>query len=185
MYCHVCTVGYMTGMTQLNNVVYVVCEQSSIILMYTADTLSPLGEGIHVHGMKRPTDIVASHRDRQLYVADYNYCIWRVSADGHSYVKWLPAEPTTDTFHVYTLSLTSRGLLVTSYEPPSLRQYRTSDQQLLRIVEMPQYVVGLMHGIETTHDTVVVNHWGTSQSTLQDAVSELFTFCNIDNSLLV
>ena len=28
--------------------------------------------------------IVVCHHDRQLYVADYYYCMWRVSVDGHS-----------------------------------------------------------------------------------------------------
>ena len=171
-------VGWVTGVTQLHNVVYVVCHESSIILMYTADTLSPLGEGIDVQGMRDPFDIVASQCDRQLYVADYHCCIWRVSADGHSYVKWLPThESTTHTFHVRALSLTSRGLLVTSWRPPSLRQYRTSDRQLLRVVEMPQYVSWLWHGIEITRDTFVVGHVGTSLNSWQYAVSELFRFC--------
>ena len=158
--------GDVTGLTHLHNVVYVVCEQSSIILMYTADTLSPLGEGIHVQGMKDPSDIVASHRDRQLYVADWD-CIWRVSVDGHSYIKWLTTESSAHT----KLSLTSRGLLVTSAESRSLSQYRTSDQQLVRVVEMAGSVKSLYHGIATTRGTFVVSHRGTPHDDWQHAVS--------------
>ena len=98
-----CVVGGASGVTQLHNVVYVVRDDSSTIDMFTADKLSPLGERIHVEGMRNPNDIVACRLDRQLYVADDDYCIWRVSADDHSYVKWLTTESTTDTFFVHAM----------------------------------------------------------------------------------
>ena len=70
-------VGEVTGVTQLDDIVYVVCHRSPIIKTFT-DTLSPLAD-IHVEGMRDPTDIVVSRDDRQLYVADQYRCIWRVS----------------------------------------------------------------------------------------------------------
>ena len=161
------------GVTQLDNIVYAVCVRPTIIAMYTADTLSPLGEGIHVDGMKDPCDIVACRRDRQLYVADKDYCIWRVSTDDHSdYEKWL----TTDTFLVYSLSMTSRGVLVTSWQPPTLYEYSTVDAQLLHAVHMPPFVKCLWHGVETSRGTFVISHRGTTmvQDSWQHAVSELF-----------
>jgi len=167
------------GVTQLHNVVYVVYDNSSTIDTFTADTLSPLGERIHVEGMRRPNDIVACRHDRQLYVADVNYCIWRVSADDHSYVKWLPTESTTDTFSVWKLSLTSQHLLVTSHKPPGLRQYSTTDKQLLRVVVLPSYMEALHHAVETTRQTFVVCHVDTSEDKEQCAVSELFRFCHV------
>jgi len=167
------------GVTVLDNIMYVVCEKSSVISMYSIDTLSPLGKDIHVEGMNDPMDIVVCLDDRQLYAADWgdqpvDHCIWRVSADNHSYVKWLPTESTTDAFRVRTLSVTSRRLLVTSY-PRSLRQYSTTDRQLLRVVQMP--VDRLYHGVETTHDTFVISHRDTAQDKEQYAVSELFIYC--------
>jgi len=80
------------GVTYLDNIMYVVCENSSTIRLYNTDTLSPLDVVINV------TEIKHRH-DRQLYIADDD-CIWRVSVDDHS---------SSDTFHGYTsLSLDSQ-----------------------------------------------------------------------------
>ena len=160
------------GVAQLGDIMYVVYRESSVIDMFTADTLSPLGKRIHVEGMRDPEDIVACRHDRQLYVADRDYCIWRVSADDHSYVKWLPTESTTDTFRVYKLSLVLQHLLVTS-NPPGLRQYSTTDRQLLCYILLPSYIKRLYHAVETTRQTFVVGHTVTSQHMMQYAVSEL------------
>ena len=165
----------------LDNIMYVVSTGSSTILLYNTDTYSPLDVVINVTGMKRPWDIVACCDDRQLYVADEDYCIWRVSADDHSdQEKWLPTESTTDTFRVETLSVTSRRLLVTSWwDPPSLREYSMNDRQLLHVVQLPGYVELLYHGVETTRGTFVIAHRGTSQDMEQYAVSELIRFCDV------
>jgi len=172
--CGASVVGKVRGVTQLGDIMYVVCDNSSFIDMFTALKLTPLDEAIHVQEMRKPNDIVACRHDRQLYVADGD-CIWRVSADDRSYVKWLPAESTTGTFHVYTLSLTSRRLLLTSWMPRSLRQYSTTDRQLLCVVSLPGYM-DLVHAVETTRQTFVVCHRGTSQDKWQYAVSQLFQF---------
>ena len=181
MTCMSYVVGLVRGVTILDNIMYVVCDESSTILLYNTDTYSPLDVVLNVTGMKHPWDIVVCRDDRQLYVADYNYCIWRVSADDHSdQEKWLPTESTTHTFNVNTLSVTSRRLLVTSrWDPPSLRRYSTTDRQLLRVVLLPWYAKEMHHGIETTRGTFVVGHQGTSQDKLQYAVS------NINNDYLI
>ena len=165
----------------LDNIMYVVCTGSSTIRLYSADTCSPLDAVIDVEGMKYPCDIVVCRDDRQLYFADVGYDgahwsgIWRVSCNDHSYVKWLTGS-TTDAFRAAALSLTSRRLLVTSYWSRRLRQYSTTDRQLLRVVELPQYVSHVLHGVETTRGTFVVGHEGTSQNRqLQPAVSELLS----------
>jgi len=164
--------------TVLDNIMYVVCEWYSTIRLYNADTSSPLDAVIDVEGMEHPVDIVVCCDERQLYVADWRYrCIWRVSCDDHSYVKWLLlTESTTDGFLDDTaVSLTSRRLLVTSYGSRRLLQYNTTDRQLLRVVELPQYVSRVWHGVETTRGTFVVCHQGTSQDQRQRAVSELLS----------
>ena len=162
-------------MTQLDNVLYVACYNK--IRTLAADTLRPL-VNIDVKGMKDPRDIIVCRDDRQLYVADWPDSLWRVSVDDHSYVKWLSNESTTHTFDA--LSVTSRRLLVTSlgwlWPSPRLRQYSTTDRQLLRVVELPQYVTSVYRGVETTRGTFVVAHWDTSQDAGQCAVSELFSF---------
>ena len=145
----------VSGVAQLGDIVYVVYAKSCVIEMFTADALLPLGKGIHIEGMVDPSDIVACHHDRQLYIADY--CIWRVSADDHSSIEWLQA----DTFNIYALSLRSRHLLVTSGRR-SVRQYSTSDRRLLCVVELPLYIKELHHAVETLRGTLVVCHKGTS-----------------------
>jgi len=162
----------VTGVTYLDNIMYVVCEKSSTIRLYNTDTLSPLDVVINVTGMKDPSDIVVCRHDRQLYVADW-YCIWRMSVGDHSYVKWMTTKSSTDTFNIYKMSLTSRRLLVTSPDPPALRQHSTVDNQLLHHIPLPQYVRALHHAVETTRQTFVVSHTGTSQDKWQNAVSEL------------
>jgi len=184
--CAVCIVGEVgvSGVTQLDNVLYVVCEKSSIIRKYTSDTLSPLHEYIHVTGMRDPRDIVVCRHDHQLYIAERD-CIWRVSVDDHSYVKWMSStDSTTDTFHVYTLSMTSRHLLVTSFHPPTVRQYNTTNKQLLCVVTLPWYVKDVWHAVETTHGTFVICHTDTSQGERQHAVSELLRFCHVSIVLI-
>jgi len=160
--------------TCVDSTMYVVCGDSSTILLYNTDTYSPLNVVINVDGMTDPRDIAVCREDRQLYVADCYYCIWRVSADDHSYVKWLPTQSTTDTFDVDSLSVTSRRVLVTSWWPPGLRQYSTTNRQLLHHVPLPRCVKELWHAVETTRQTFVISHRGMSQ----DEVSELFSFCH-------
>jgi len=173
-------VGVVTGMTCLGNIMYVVCGTSSTIRLYNTDTFSPLDVVINVNGMIDPCDIVVCRHDRQLYVADSEDCIWRVSIDSHTYVKWLTTESMTDIFFV-TLSLTSRRLLVTSSQffSCSLHQYNTTDRQLLRVVKMPGSVNLVYHGVETTRGTFIISYRGTSQDMWKDAVSELFRLCRL------
>ena len=166
-------VGVVHGVTEMDKVMYVVCERPATIKRYTADTLSPLAEDIHVKRMRNPCDIVACRHDCRLFVADEGYCVWQVSPFDQSYVKWLPTESSTDRFHVYTLSLTSGRLLVTLWHPATLRQYSTTSKELLCVVELPKHVLTLYHGVETVRGTFVVGHKGMSRDYWQYAVSEL------------
>jgi len=181
-------VGAVRGVTQLGNNVYVVRQRSSIIETFSVDTLSPLGEDIHVTGLRNPNDIVVCS-DGELYVADFiytmnYYCIWRVSPDGSKYIKWLP-QSSSDRFLFSTLSVTSRGLLLTSpplHCPPCLREYSTTDRQLLRHVMLPEYVNALLHGVETSRHTFVIGYLVTSDDEDdQYAVSELFSCHRIND----
>jgi len=150
---------------------YVVCAWSSTIELYNMDTYS-LISSIDVQGMKFPVDIVVCQQHRQLYIAD-SHCIWRVSVDGHKSVKWLTVDA-NDRFVIQSLSLTSQRLTVTSCDPPSLRQYNITDR-LETVIELPTCVQWLYHAVESTHDTFIVAHQGTSEDEWKYAVSELFT----------
>ena len=167
----------ITGLACLDSIIYVVCGKSSTIQLYSKDTYSQLDVVINVDGMSNPRDIAVSRDDRQLYVREKDgHWIWIVSADDHSYVKWLPNESTTDKDHVYKMSLTSDHILLTSTPPPCLQQYSKTDRQLLRVIPLPDHVWLLHHAVETTRQTFVVSYAGTPQDEKQGAVSELFSF---------
>ena len=159
----------VNGVTYLHNVLYIVCEKSAYIDMYTADTLSPLGEGIHVEDMKNPTDIVVCRHGRQLYVPDSGECIWAVSVDAHSRMKWLPTESKTGRFNVTSLSVTSQRLLVTSQRRKLYHMTDTTTGWCE--VSLPEYVSRVEHAAETTHRKCVVCYQGTFQHSKQHAVS--------------
>jgi len=164
-----CVVDEATGVAQLDNVVYVVCDKSSIIRTFNADTLSPLNNDIQVKGMTHPCDMVVCRTQRQLLIAEYN-CIWRVSVDQLQNEKWMETE-----YFIASLSVTSQRLLVTSPHPSAtLRLVSTTDAAQIGVVRLPRYMRWLWHAVETTRGRCVVAHIGTSQHELQQwAVSEL------------
>ena len=153
----------VSGVTWFNDVAYVVCENSSVVhkCSASADTLSPIGEGIRVEGMRNPSDIIACVNQLQLYlyIADGD-CIRRVSS-GHKPEKWLTNKSTTDRFCFNTLSLKSGRLLVTSTEPPRLRLYSTENGQQLHCLQLPEYM-RLRHAVETPRGSFVVCYYSRS-----------------------
>ena len=164
-----CIVGIGQGLGEIDNKLFVVFETSSNIEVYDAQTFSQL-EIIKVNGLIEPHDIVACPDDHQLYVADKDG-IWKVSTTvRNEYEKWLTTESVAGTFYITTLSLTSHRLIVTS-QYPSLRQYSTTDRQLLCTIKLPRYVEDLYHATETPRGTFVVGHRGTARDELQYAVS--------------
>ena len=176
-------------MTVLDNKVFLVFDSSSELHEYNSHTYrQQLRSIVKVDGLKEPLDIIGCGHDRQLYVAEAR-AIWQVPADDHSkYVKslWLTTQSTTDQFKIAALSPTSSGLLVTSRDPPTLREYNTAvDASLVpgRVVKLPQFVKALLHAVETTHDTFVVCHQGTSQDDSQCAVNVVYNFSLVCRSV--
>ena len=167
---YVCIAGMVNGVTYLDSVMYVVCDKSSCIDVFSANTFTPVNEGILVEGMKNPTDIVVCRHGRQLYVPDSGEFIWAVSVDVHSPVKWLPTESMSGTLDITSLSLTSQHLLVTS-QRRKLYLWSTTDKHLLREVPLPGHMTRVQHAAETTRDTFVVCHQGTSEDSKRHAVS--------------
>jgi len=165
----VVVVHYVSGITCLDNKLYVVYWSSHTIRVFTSDSLSKVSV-ITVAGLQDPEDIVACRDDHQLYVIDIHSFIMRVSAMNPSDQEmWLTGDSEVYGFH--TLSLRSRRLLVTSPQSGSLRQYSTTNRQLLRVIKFPDSVVVLNHAVETTRGTFVICHGEPSS-----AVSELFSF---------
>jgi len=149
-----CVVVGVWGVTQLHDVVYMVCQWSSSISRFNATTHQRLTD-IVVKDLRYPRDIVACDRTSQVYVADYEECIWRVSSDGADIKRWLPKSP-SDTLKPYTLSVTSTRLLVTSYDTRQLTQFDAVGDELRR-VQLPDDMIP-EHAVESPTGTFVVSH---------------------------
>ena len=77
-----CVVDMVEGVTQLHDVVYIVCQSSSTIRRYSVATRERLTD-IDVKGLSWAWDIAACELTSQLYVCDWDkQSIWRVSSDG-------------------------------------------------------------------------------------------------------
>jgi len=164
-----CVVGDVVGVTQLHDVVYIVCQVSSTIRRFNARTHQRLTD-IDVKDLSSPCDIVACERTSQIYVADYLVCIWRVSSDGEDIKRWLPKSP-SDTFAPDTLSVTSTRLLMTSRYPHQLIQFDEVGDELRR-VQLPDDM-DPWHAVESPTGTFIVSRYNYQLK--QGHVSEVNT----------
>jgi len=175
-----CVVGYVRGVTQLHDVVFVVCLRSSTILRFNATTHQRLTD-IVVKDLQDPRDIAACEQTSHVYVTDNMECIWLVSADGADIKHWLPKSP-DDTFKPWSLSVTETRLLVTPYPTEQLmtRYYTTTSQLMqfdadgneLRRVHLPRYM-DQSHAVESPTGTFIVSHYNIQLK--QHQVSEVNT----------
>jgi len=168
-----CVVGVM-GVTQLHDVVYIVCRESSTIFRFNATTRERLTD-IVVKGLERPWDIVACEQTSQLYAVDSWDCVWRVSADGADIKRWLT---TSSTGQIYptSLSVTSTRLLVTSLDTKQLVQLDSRCDELRR-VQLPDHMEP-WHAVESPTATFIVSHKNTQLKQYQ--ISEV----NMDGQVL-
>jgi len=168
------------------------------IRVYSAVTFRKESD-ITVCRLDDPTDIVACRDDHRLYVIDRRGEIWQVSVvNTNDRKRWNTGSVIRSVIlsvklddlipslrhsrqlasrwprqGFFTLSLTSRCLLVTSPWPPCLRQYSTTNRELLREVWLPDYVERLHHAVETSRGTFVVCHERPSSG------SELVSFLHL------
>jgi len=143
----------MMGVTQLHDVVYIVCWESSTILRFNARTHQRLTD-ITVKDLRDPLDIVACERTSQVHVADHVGCIWRVSSDGKDIKRWLPKSP-SDTFKPRSLSVTSTRLLATPLDTHQLIQFDEVGDELRR-VQLPDDMEP-WHAVESPTGTFIVS----------------------------
>ena len=150
-----CIVGIaVKGVAQLRNIVYVVCFGFSSIRRFNAVTHQRLKD-IIVKDFKSPWDVVACEQTCQVYVADWQDCVWRVSADGADVKRWWP-KSSSDTFTPYSLSVMSTRLLVTSYDTNQLIHLDAVGDELRRV--QLQDDMELHHAVETPAGTFIVSH---------------------------
>ena len=157
------------GVTQLRDVMYILCWRSSTILRFNAATHQQLTD-IDIKNLRQPCDIVACEQTSQVYVAD-EQCIFRVSSDGADIKHWLPKSP-SDTFRPRSVSVTSTRLLVTSDDTRELIQFDAIGDELRR-VQLPRDIPP-RHAVESPAGTFIVSHYNT-QVRGQHRVSEVNT----------
>jgi len=160
---------WVRGVTQLGDVVYIVCKSSSTIRRFSATTHQRLAD-IDAKDVRGPSDIAACERMSQLYVADDLECVWRVSPDGDDIKRWLPKSP-SDTIRPWALSVTSSRLLVTSFSGKQLIHLDAGGDELRR-VPLPDYMYP-SHAVESPSGTFIVSHSNTQLDQWQ--VSEVNT----------
>jgi len=165
-----CVVDWVYGVTQLHDVVYIVCQSSSAIIRFHATTQRRLTD-INVTGLRYPQDIAGCEQTSQLYVPDSRECIWRVSSQGEDIKRWW-TKSSSDTFTPCTLSVTSARLLVTSRDTNELMQLDAAGEELRR-VPLPRYMTDPRHAVESPSGSFVVAHWNTELK--QGQVSEVNT----------
>jgi len=152
-----CVVDDVYGVTQLHDVVYMVCWSSSTIRRFNVTTNQPL-TNIDVKDLSQPFDIVACEQMSQLYVADWHECVWRMSSDDTDIKHWLPKSP-DDTFKPHSLSVTSTRLLVTSLDTRQLIQFDADGDELRRVQLLGHMVP--QHTVESPTGTFVVSLYNT------------------------
>jgi len=156
------------SLTQLRDVVYVLCSRSSTVLRYNATTHQRLLD-IDVDGVMSPHDITACEHTSRLYIADWE-CVWRLSADGADKQRWLTGTP-SQKIKPWTLSVTSSRLLVTSADVKQLIQFDTDGSEL-RQIQLPSHIVP-RHAVESPTGSFIVSLSDTELD--RDQVSEVST----------
>ena len=158
------------GVTQLHDVVYMICCQSSgrhwlsTISKFNSTSRHRLTD-IVVNDFRSPRDIVACERTSRVYVADEG-CIWLLSSDG-THTSWLP-QSLTDTLMPWTLSVTSTRLLVTSYNTRQLIQF-DADGDELRRVQLPDDMVP-RHAVQSPTGTSSVTSTYNCTATIHNCI---------------
>jgi len=143
--------------TQLHDVVYTVSRDIARVFKFNATTHERLAD-IDIKGLRHSWDIASCEQSSQVYIADNEECVWRVSADGADIKLWLPKSP-SDTFKPWSLSVTSTRLLVTSQAAKQLMQFDAEGSELRR-VQLPDYVRP-WYSVESPRGTFIVCHDNT------------------------
>jgi len=160
-----CVVGVL-GVTQLHDVVYIVCFMCSTILRFNATTHQRLTDinvvDTNVGDIRLPWDIVACEQTSQLYVTDFGgKSVCRMSADGADIQHWWSdfSSDVCQRFQPRTLSVTSTGLLMTSDRTKQLLQLDAGGDELRR-VQLPDDMTP-RHAVESPTGTFIISHDNT------------------------
>jgi len=145
------------GVTQLHDVVYIVCRLPKTILRFNAATHEQLTD-IDIWGLNAPWDIVTCEQTSQLYVADLVNSVFRVLADGADiHIRRWWRRSSTNKSKPTSLSVTSTRLLVTLYNSKQLIQLDSLGDELRR-VQLPDSMEP-RHAVESPTGTFIISHF--------------------------
>ena len=145
-----CSIVDLAGVTQLRNVVCIICKRSSKISRFDATTHQRLTDIVMKEHKLR--DIAACQCTSHLYVADC-WHVWRVSLDGTDIQRWLPKSSLASYGgSVLALSVTASRLLITFIY--HLRQFDVHGVELRRV-----NVSGITHAMESPTGLLIVSHY--------------------------
>ena len=147
------TKSWVEGVVLFEDKIFVACDQLDVISVYSVDGLEPMYV-IKVGGLQLPNDLVCCCQSRQLYVADLTHCVWRVSVNGDRVKKWIPSRRAPEDINPLSLSVTSRQVLVTSYDGDVLSLY-SGEGRLVSRITLPR-LSKARHAVRTSNGTFVV-----------------------------
>ena len=155
----------MIGVTQLHDIVYILCQRPSTISRFNATTHQRLTD-IDVIELS-PWDIVACELTSHVYVVNRG-CVWRMSEDCTGIQRWVPKSH-SDTFQPRTVSVTAACLLVTL--PFTLMQFDKDGNELRRVQLSAN--VKPRHAVESPSGSFIVSCYNRKLE--QDQIIEVNT----------
>ena len=136
--------------------IYAVCRNWNTISVFHA--LPPYEQlrGIHVSGLKEPTDIVACNTKRLLYVSDRaERCIWQVTTGGKADLHlplWTPTKRKANAVLPVSLSVRLGRLVVVEIRKISVYDSISEKTDEIGFSDS----VTLHHAVESDHRSIVV-----------------------------
>ena len=153
--------------------VYVICTNCDTISVFHAMPPYEQVRGLHVSGLRQPTDIVACTTNGLLYVSDWAaHCVWQVTSGGKvdwRLPTWSPTKRKTDAFHPISLSVRSGRLVVVEISKVSV--CNAHDDRVYEI-NFPESVT-LHHASETEHQSYLIAMTDSSTDKRHSVICEM------------
>ena len=154
--CRCYTIQGVAWLDDAMSKIYVVCQNWNTISVFHA--LPPYEQlrGIHVSGLKEPTDIVACNTNRLLYVSDRaERCVWQVTTGGKTVLQlllWTPTKRKASAVLPVSLSVRSGRLVVVEIRKISIYDSVSDKTDEIGFSDS----VTLHHAVETDHRSILV-----------------------------
>jgi len=154
------------GVTRLRNRIYVVCDESNVIAVFTSEPPFTRLQDIVVDGLQSRWDIAASVDIGCLYVPDpCSRSVWRISVDYGAVVEWLTglvAWNVTVTYDDRVVVLVCTDTQETEHDfvwHGEVRVYR-ADAMVESVVKLSPDITNPWSVVMTSKETFIVSHHG-------------------------